>query len=246
MNLTQTETIDIAGQKTLEAISSAHRFNTWMFDTIKPFCKGHVLEVGCGIGNISKLLIKNKFKTSLSDYSDQYFDILRKEFGDNGKVENIYKVDLAKENFETVYPDLINTFDTIIAMNVVEHIYDDHLAISNCRKMLRENGHIIILVPAFQSLFNAFDKELVHFRRYTKKTLTKLFEDENFNIIHKQYFNAAGMAGWYINGTLLKKKLIPPDQMKAFDKLVPAFKLADKLIMNAMGLSVIHIGVKTS
>ena len=238
--------IDIPGQKTLEAISSAHRFNDWMVNTIKPFCKGHVLEVGCGIGNISKLLIKNNFKVTLSDYSDQYFDILRKDFGDNGKIENIHKVDLVEKNFESVNANLLSKFDTIIAMNVVEHIFDDHMAIRNCRKMLAPGGHLIILVPAYQLLFNSFDKELVHFRRYTKKTLTKLFEDENFEIIHKQYFNAAGIAGWYVNGSILKKKLIPEDQMKLFDKLVPAFKLVDKLIANQAGLSVIHVGRKNS
>jgi 2-polyprenyl-3-methyl-5-hydroxy-6-metoxy-1,4-benzoquinol methylase len=242
--MTSSEQIDIPGQKTLETISAATRFNEWMFKTIKPFCKGHVLEVGCGIGNISKLLIKNKFQTSLSDYSDQYFDILRKQFSDNGQVENIYKVDLAVEEFGSAYPELLNKFDTIIAMNVVEHIQDDHLAIRNCRKMLAPNGHLIILVPAYSFLFNSFDRELVHFRRYNKKTLTKLFTDEKLEIIHKQYFNAAGIAGWYINGSLLKKKLIPEDQMKIFDKLVPAFKVTDKLIMNRFGLSVIHVGRK--
>jgi 2-polyprenyl-3-methyl-5-hydroxy-6-metoxy-1,4-benzoquinol methylase len=241
--MTSTE-IDISGQKTLEAISSATRFNNWMFNTIKPFCKGHVLEVGCGIGNISRLLIKNGFQTTLSDYSDQYFDILRGEFSENRQVENIYKVDLAEKNFGAIYPELLDKFDTIIAMNVVEHIEDDHLAIRNCRKMLRQNGHIIILVPAFSFLYNRFDKELAHFRRYTKKTLTKLFEDEKFEIIHKQYFNAAGIAGWYLNGSILKKKLIPEDQMRIFDKLVPLFKFGDKLVVNSFGLSVIHVGRK--
>lgn len=241
---TSQNNIDISGQKTLETISSATRFNQWMFNTVKPYCKGHVLEVGCGIGNISRLLIENNFQVSLSDYSDQYFDILRKQFSGNNLVQNIYKVDLAVDPFESTYPELLNRFDTIIAMNVVEHISDDHLAIRNCRKMLKQHGHLIILVPAYSFLFNSFDRELVHFRRYTKKTLTKLFADENLQIIHKQYFNAMGMAGWYVNGTLLKKKLIPEDQMKIFDKLVPAFKLVDKLFMNRIGLSVIHVGRK--
>jgi 2-polyprenyl-3-methyl-5-hydroxy-6-metoxy-1,4-benzoquinol methylase len=242
--MTSSAQIDIAGQKTLERISAAHRFNDWMFNTVKPYCKGHILEVGCGIGNISRLLIKNGFQTSLSDYSDQYFDILRNRFTGNS-VEGIYKIDLAEQDFESVYPELLDKFDSIIAMNVVEHISNDHLAIRNCRKMLKQNGHLIILVPAYSFLFNAFDKELVHFRRYNKTTLTKLFQDENLEIIHKQYFNAAGIAGWYINGSLLKKKLIPEDQMQLFDKLVPAFKITDKLIGNRFGLSVIHVGKKT-
>src|SRR5687768_17587142 len=101
------EQIDIVGQKTLETISAAQRFNEWMFNTIKPFCKGHVLEAGCGIGNISKLLLKNNFQVSLSDYSDQYFDILRKQFGDNGTVGSIYKIDLAEKDFEGTYPELL-------------------------------------------------------------------------------------------------------------------------------------------
>ncbi len=146
-----------------------------MFNTIKPFCKGHVLEVGCGIGNTSKLLIKNRFQTTLSDYSDQYFDILRREFSDNGKVDGIHKINVATENFESVYPDLINKFDTIIAMNVVEHIYDDHLTSpETAEKCLRRMDIQLFWCRHYQALFNAFDKELVHFRRYTKKTLTKL------------------------------------------------------------------------
>jgi 2-polyprenyl-3-methyl-5-hydroxy-6-metoxy-1,4-benzoquinol methylase len=237
--------IDLSGQKTLERISSAHRFNQWMFDTIKPFIKGHVLEAGCGIGNISRLLIKNNFRTSLSDYSDQYFDILKSKFTDNHSVENIYKIDLGEKDFESNYPELLNKFDTIIVMNVVEHISDDHLAIRNCRKMLEKNGHLIVLVPAYPFLFNELDKELDHFRRYNKKTLTKLFESERVEIIHKQYFNAVGIAGWHVNGSLLKKKLIPEDQMKLFDKLVPLFKYSDKIIFNWFGLSVIHVGKKT-
>jgi 2-polyprenyl-3-methyl-5-hydroxy-6-metoxy-1,4-benzoquinol methylase len=244
--MTQSEKPDVSGQKTLERISGATLFNEWMFNTIRPFCKGHVLEAGCGIGNISNLLVKNHFQTSLSDYSDQYFDILKDRFSGNNSVENIYKIDLAEKDFETTYPEFLEKFDTIIAMNVVEHIYDDYLAIRNCRKMLQKNGHLIILVPAYPFLFNEFDKELVHFRRYTKKTLTKLFESENLEIIHKQYFNAAGIAGWYLNGSLLKKKLIPEEQMKIFDKLVPVFKLADKVIGNSFGLSVIHVGKKTN
>jgi 2-polyprenyl-3-methyl-5-hydroxy-6-metoxy-1,4-benzoquinol methylase len=240
----QSQPIDFSGQKTLERISSAHHFNEWMFNTIKPYCKGHVLEVGCGIGNVSKLLIRNKFRTSLSDYSDQYFDFSRTRFTGNDQIENIYKINLAEKDFESTYPGLLNKFDSIIAMNVVEHISNDHLAIRNCRKMLRENGNLIVLVPAFAFLFNAFDKDLDHFRRYTNKTLSRIFKDESFEIIHKQYFNAPGIAGWYINGSLLKKKLIPGYQMKIFNKLVPVWKIADKLTGNRFGLSVINIGIK--
>ncbi len=64
----------------------------------------------------------------------------------------------------------------------MEHIENDHLAIHNCRKLLKKGGKLIILVPAFQSLYNGFDKELYHYRRYTKHTLNKLFKENPTSI----------------------------------------------------------------
>ena len=142
------------------------------------------------------------------------------------------------------YPGLIGQFDSIVALNVVEHIEDHELAIADCKKLLRSGGDLIILVPASQILYNQFDKELGHFRRYTKKKLKTLISSQGFEIIYSTYFNSVGMAGWFVSGSVLKKKVIPGGQLKLYNKLVPAIKMADKVVFRQMGLSTIAVGKK--
>ena len=146
--------------------------------------------------------------------------------------------------FDTKFRELFETFNTVFALNVVEHIEDDELAIKNSRKLLKSKGTLIILVPSYQNLYNNLDKELGHYRRYTIEKLEKLFLKNNLNILHCQYFNATGMLGWYFSGKILKKKSIPKGQMFLYNKLVPIFRILDRGISNRIGLSTIVVGRK--
>lgn len=110
--------------------------------------------------------------------------------------------------------------------------------------MLKPGGRLVVLVPAYPFLYNIFDRELGHFRRYRRGSLKRLFESGGFEVIHTQYFNAAGTAGWFISGTLMKKKMIPGGQLKLYNKLVPAFRIIDGLLGHRLGLSVIAVGEK--
>ena len=118
------------------------------------------------------------------------------------------------------------------------------MAIANCKKLLAPGGHLIILVPAFQLLYNGFDKELEHFRRYTRRSLRALFDAQQFEIIKSWYFNLAGILGWFVSGTILRKKTLPAGQLSFYNKLVPIFRIADRLTLNKIGLSVITVGKK--
>lgn len=230
--------IDSEGHETLDAIAEADAFNQWMYDTISPYCNGKVLEIGSGIGNISNFFIQDNKNITLSDIRQNYCDELRSKF-DKAEVELI---DIAHPNFETKYAHLLNKFDSVFALNVVEHIKDDQFAIDNCRKLLKKGGHLIILVPAHQALYNSFDVALEHYRRYNKKSLNNLFGE--FKIVSNFYFNFTAIFGWFITGSLLKKKTIPSDQMRLFNMLMPIIKVMDKIVMNKIGISVITVGRK--
>ncbi len=232
---------DPAGLGTLELFAHAPLFNRWLFETIQPYCKGSLLEIGSGIGNISAFLWKGGIPVTLSDLREEYCDTLRKRFSGQPGLEGVCRVDLAMENFEEHYPKLLHRFDSIVALNVVEHIREDSLAIANCKKMLKPGGQLIILVPAYRFLFNAFDRTLGHFRRYNKTSLQKLLETGELAVIHTQYFNFAGIAGWWMSGSVLKKKTIPRLQLSLFNTLVPIMRLADTLTGRRVGLSVIAI-----
>ncbi len=236
--------LDSEGLETLKVISDATRFNDWTYQTIKPYCHGKILEIGSGIGNISSRFIQNNFNIWLSDIRYNYRSFLNQNFSNEISKEKILDLDLVHPHFESIYATLIGTFDTVFALNVIEHIEEHEKAINNCRSLLRPGGTLIILVPAYMNLYNSFDKELMHYRRYNSNMLVSLFQAQNLEIINSFYFNAGGIPGWFVSGFIQKNKTIPESQMKIYDALVPVFKIIDKVLFRRIGLSVICVGKK--
>lgn len=236
--------IDKSGEETLNVIASANNFNKWMFQTIKPFCKGNILEIGSGLGNISNFFIQNNYSIFLSDIRNNYCTHLEQKFQNNKNLLGIDKINLVDKDFDELNKKLINKFDTVFALNVIEHIEDDNLAIINCKKLLKENGNLIILVPAYQILYNHFDKELFHFRRYQKTELTQIFKKNKFTIIKSFYFNALAIIGWFVSGKIAKNKIIPSSQMGFYNKIVFFAKIIDLILFNKIGLSTVVVGRK--
>jgi len=236
--------IDNEGEDTLNTIALANHFNKWMYDTIKPWCNGKILEIGSGVGNISEYFIIDNASILLTDIRDSYCEALREKFSGNRTMLGIENMNLVDADFEDKFGKYFNSFDTVFALNVVEHIFDDKLAIANCYKLLKPGGHLIILVPAYQWLYTDFDKELEHYRRYTCQRLESLFIANKLRIVKSRYFNAAGIAGWLVSGKMQHHKIIPAGQIRLFNRLVFLFKLFDKLIFNSFGLSVITVGIK--
>ena len=235
---------DLTGKDTLQSFSRTYRFNQWMFDQISPWARGRVFEAGSGIGNISRLFIGKGFRMVLSDIMSDYLTRLRRSFADEPNVEAIVALDLSVPDLQP--KELIGAFDTVVALNVIEHIENDVQAVRNCASLLRKGGRLIMLVPAFQSLYNSFDRDLQHYRRYTKKTATELLESNGYRVVHTSYFNFMGMVGWYISGSLMRNKKIPRNQLRIFESLVPIFRMIDVLMFRSAGVSVVAVAEKIS
>jgi SAM-dependent methyltransferase len=229
------------GLDTLSVIKKADNFNRWMYQTIKSYSKGDILEIGSGIGNISAFFLRERYQITLSDVRSDYCETLKDRFSTFDNLRGIIHLDIVHNNFEKEYQNYFLKFDTIFALNVIEHLLDDNVAISNCHKLLKSTGQLIILAPAFPQLYNTFDKGLQHYRRYTRESLNMLLIRNNFSITSSQYFNAVGMLGWYISGKLQKNKTIPKGQMKLYNHLVPVIKVIDRILLNRVGLSVMTI-----
>jgi SAM-dependent methyltransferase len=245
MNKTFTfKELDAEGQSTLEAIAEAPRFNEWMYAVTSRHLKGTILEIGSGIGNISEHYLKAGRPLTLSDIRANYCDQLTAQFGDMTTCKGVLNLDLVHPDFDRIYAAQLGTFDGIFALNVVEHIEDDNLAIGNCKKLLKQGGRVVILVPAYPWLYNNFDRALEHYRRYTEGSLKNIFENNNLQIAHSQYFNCAAIVGWWFSGSVMKNSIIPNNQMKLYNALVPIFKLIDMFLFNRIGISVIVEGVK--
>lgn len=236
---------DPTGLQTLERFEKARNFNRWLYDTIAPWCKGHILETGSGIGNISTFFLQQQFQLTVSDLRSEYLVLLQQKFGHYPNLAGIVSIDLVDPVFDTRYAAHLQQYDTIVALNVIEHIENAPQAIQNCKKLLRTGGNLVILVPAYRFLYNPFDEELGHYTRYTARSLRQLLQSQHLGVIHQQYFNVAGIPGWFFNGTVLRKRLIPDTQLQLFNKLIPVIRLADTITFHSIGLSVIGIARKT-
>jgi 2-polyprenyl-3-methyl-5-hydroxy-6-metoxy-1,4-benzoquinol methylase len=245
MNEETFQSNDITGEQTLIALSKVMAFNEWMGEQIFPWLKGDVLEIGSGIGNLSEVFLQKNFRLTLSDLNPKYCAQLKKAYGHLNNCSGVLSINISDPAFEGKYQPYLSAFDSVAALNVIEHIEDDRLAFANCVKLLKPGGRGIFLVPAFNSLFNSFDRELGHHRRYTRSTLKDKMEDSGFKVIHQQYFNMPAMLGWFVSGTLLKNKIIPESQLGFYNRFVPLFRKVDKLIGHSIGLSVIAVGKKT-
>ncbi len=235
---------DKEGLETLKVIEGASHFNAWMYQCVAPFLKGRVLEIGSGIGNISEEVLKHGFSLTMSDIRSNYCEYLKDKFKGRKGIEGIIEFDLVHPDFDVKYASMLGTYDSAFALNVVEHIEDDQLAINNAMKLLRKGGNLIVLVPAYQWLYNNFDKELFHFRRYNRKGVKELFSRAGSQIKSAIYFNAFGIPGWFITGKIFGKKTIPSGQMNFFNSLVPVMKVLDRMTGRNIGLSVVVAGEK--
>jgi len=234
--------MDQAGLETLELFSEAGQFNGWMFERIEGYCRGAILEIGSGIGNMSAYLVDHFEDVTLSDMQPEYCRRLRRNFGDRSSLRNIFSVDLAAVDFERAYPQLLGQFDTVVALNVVEHIEEHERAIRNAHRLLRTGGRLVILVPAYPWLYNSLDKELGHYRRYTKKSLGQLLSGDGLRVQEMEFFNAAAIGGWWMAGSVLRMDKIKKGPLNLYNSLVWMMRLIDKLLGKRIGLSVIAVG----
>jgi SAM-dependent methyltransferase len=131
--------------------------------------------------------------------------------------------------------------DTVVALNVVEHIEDDVGALTTIRQLLVPGGRAVILVPAMDQLYGTLDKELGHFRRYTRRRLATAFENAGLRLISMKWFNRVGTFGWWLNARLRSRRRIPLQQLKTFDHFVPLLQL-ERFLPLPFGQSLIAVG----
>jgi len=233
---------DAEGLETLKAIKDADAFNSWMYSQIAPFVESPVLEIGSGIGNISKCCLADGHSLTMTDIRSEYIDFLKDAFSE--RTEDILQLDLVDENFDQNYSSYIGRFKTVFALNVIEHIEDDNRAIQNATKLLCDGGKLIILVPAHAILYNKLDSNLFHFKRYGFRDLSKLMETSPLKLEIIKGFNGLGIAAWVYGGLFSRKGVIAGGDMKFYNRLVPIAKWVDKITFFKLGLSLIAVSRK--
>jgi glycosyltransferase involved in cell wall biosynthesis len=216
-------TEDEHGAHTLNRLSRAPRFNAWMGDLIRPYCGQRVLEIGSGTGNLTRQLVPRSLYVA-SDINPLYVDSLRGLTAERPYL-SVATTDVTKRES---FPDVPGGFDTVVCLNVVEHVDDDHAALGNIRHALAEGGHAIILVPQGPQAMGTLDEALGHQRRYTETSLRQLAEETGFVVKEILSFNHVGWPAWWINGKILKRRTFGLAQVMALNTLTPLFRRIDE------------------
>ena len=224
----------------LEVMSFARNYHQWILDEFRPFLGPHLLEVGAGTGDFSQLLLQTQ-PTSLTviEPSQNMFPLL------DEKLKNEPHTKRVNAFFGDIYQSLATQPDTIIYVNVLEHIADDKAELIYMYESLPVDGHICIFVPALQWLYGKADENLGHFRRYHKKPLETLLQAVGFKIVKSRYFDIAGVLPWWILFCLLKNKEVKAGQVSIYDKMViPIMRRIENQIPLPVGKNILIIGKK--
>jgi SAM-dependent methyltransferase len=212
---------DGAGQMT-GRLQRAPRFTRWMADMIRPYIGESVLEIGAGTGNLALQLLPrtlywasevNPLYLAHLDTLTQNRPYLRVGYTDG-------------ERNQSYPPEL--KFDTVVGLNVIEHLADDVVALQNVRHALIQGGRAIVLVPASPRLFGTLDEVLGHQRRYSRDQLTSLAERAGFTVEAVLPFNRVGAIGWWLNGSVLRRTSLGLCQIKMLNLLTPLLRRLDR------------------
>jgi glycosyltransferase involved in cell wall biosynthesis/phospholipid N-methyltransferase len=210
----------------LDAFSVAPRFNAWMADTIQQYVGGEVLEIGAGMGNLTRVLSRRRSRYIATEIDYKHLTRLR------NRLQGRANIDIARCDL-THAPDFLpfaEAVETVICLNVLEHIEDDLSALRNIYSALRPGGCALILVPEGQEIYGRMDEVLGHHRRYSHMSLTRRLEEGGFRVERILDFNRVSRPGWYVNGKVLQRTSISRLQLRLFDASVWLWRRVDRFL----------------
>ncbi len=212
-------------------------YNKWILSKFKPYMGKHFLEIGTGQGN---------FKKMFSAFSDSYVSIdIDDKVIDRAKQRdpsgNYIVADAASSDFASKL--MAHPIDTVICVNVLEHIPAHKEALNNMVNIMQPGGHLLLFSPSFMHLYNDLDRLAGHVRRYRKGDIKGLLEaNPNAQLIVNEYFNPVGAFGWWLNKFVSHKNINSGNvnrQVLFFDKyVVPVSRFFNPLFKNIWGQSI--------
>jgi SAM-dependent methyltransferase len=222
------------GKQTLDVFADTPRINAWMYSKFSAHVGGTVLEVGSGVGNMSRLLVRDAERIVLTDIEDSYLACLREAFANDRRVE-VTRFELGTDPPPSVSK---HRYDAILAINVIEHVQDDLGALRTLASLLKPGGHLLVYVPACSFAFGTLDQELAHFRRYSARGLADVLTRAGLLAGPVRYMNFPGLLGWIWNGRVRRARALDRSNVLAFENIVGWIARFEKLVPPAIGLGV--------
>jgi 2-polyprenyl-3-methyl-5-hydroxy-6-metoxy-1,4-benzoquinol methylase len=196
-------------------MAKARNYFAWQSRMVVKELRQRVVEVGCGIGNFTGMLLDREVVIAV-DIEAQCIERLRMRYPNCPNLR-AYCCDAGDSAFSGLARFRPDSF---VCLNVLEHIADDRKALSMMAEMLSPGGVIVLLVPAFQALYGPLDHNLGHYRRYTRKSLVETAESVGLTVKRARYINAVGFFGWWANSKIFRREAQSEKQIAFFDRLV--------------------------
>jgi glycosyltransferase involved in cell wall biosynthesis len=216
---------DEHGSQMLGRLARAERFNNWMADVIRPFLGERLLEIGSGTGNLTRRLVPRDVYVA-SDVNPLYLKTLENLTSDRPYLAAQYTdvTDLGS------YPHLAGGFDSVVCLNVIEHVDDDLGALRNIRSVLADGGRAVVLVPQGPWNFGTLDEVLGHKRRYTEESLRRVAAEAGLEVKQILRFNRISSLPWFLNGRVMRKKSFGLLQIRIVDWITPISRVLDRFL----------------
>jgi glycosyltransferase involved in cell wall biosynthesis len=228
------------GARTLRRMAGLAVYNKWLHDRFDAFLGRRVLEVGSGVGNQTRYFA-DRDRVVASDIEAHYLRELRRRFEDKANVRIAsFHFPLSEADRADLHGEQV---DSIVCMNVLEHIEHDRETLTDFASVLPKGGRLVLLVPAMPALYGTLDRALHHYRRYDRDGLAALVTSCGFDIRDIRFLNRLGVAGWWLNSRLLKRRVLPKGQLAAFRWLMPLLK-REETHPPSFGMSLLVLATK--
>ncbi|HEY7134339.1 MAG TPA: glycosyltransferase, partial [Acidimicrobiia bacterium] len=181
---------DVALAGVLDSLQDADNYADWIYDLLEPHLGQRVLEVGAGQGELTERLCGGGRHVVATDLSSRCVTALRDRFAGNDAV-TVQQADLVPDGAD-------GGFDSIVLVNVLEHIPHAEEALARLVPKLRPGGRLLLFVPAFESLYSEFDFRIGHRRRYRKSELTSEVDRAGLRVVEARYVNVLGAVAWWL------------------------------------------------
>lgn len=233
----------------LETLADLQNYHEWIFDETRSFLGTCVAEIGGGLGTMTELLVRRHLE------------------GESGTKLEVFEPagnlhERLQEKLRSQFPGLIQggrlkttkgylqpswqRFDTIVLINVLEHIQQDQEFIRVVYRSLVPGGTFIVFVPALQWLYSAFDKAVGHHRRYGKDQLQQLLQAEGFEVIKAKYMDMGGVLPWYVVNVLGKSTAINRRLARIYDRwCVPFTRWVENQCGAVIGKNILMVSRKS-
>lgn len=244
MDSVQTGTASAEVQETvlnsLEMLGDLYDYNHAAYAKIRPYLKGSVCEIGCGIGNVIQFLLNHERVLGVEPFAESIARA-RSRFSDHRNVSFVQSWLHECPNEEVP----AGSFDSVICLRVLEYIEDDQDALSRLCRLCKPGGSVVVIVSAHPNAYGPLDEALGHRRRYGRRDLARMFRNAGMAVQTGFHSNVPGYFGWLWHSRIRRHREIPDSGAQLSNRLAPFLHAFEQVIRPPFGQSLIMVGTPT-